>query len=222
MLRLNHPRFNTICVGRQERSKRQQSAAAHIRQALLLHLTAKTGVEHPLRNLQRSQPVQLVSHATENYTPASSRFGSNAYWLSIPWMPAITHFSNAGFMGVLYPSCTTPSVHTLRWATDRQRRQHGRPRLPSGMEKWKAKNASHFPTPPTTATGRYLTLPLRYTNNLDGTNYRAGHVEEFKTSACAAEYLHEHPLRPISRLRATGDSPRPNLGHPRHNLWIAL
>jgi len=177
MLRLNHPRFNTICVGRQERSKRQQSAAAHIRQALLLHLTAKTGVEHPLRNLQRSQPVQLVSHATENYTPASSRFGSNAYWLSIPWMPAITHFSNAGFMGVLYPSCTTPSVHTLRWATDRQRRQHGRPRLPSGMEKWKAKNASHFPTPPTTATGRYLTLPLRYTNNLDGTNYRAGHSQ---------------------------------------------
>jgi hypothetical protein len=45
------------------------------------------------------------------------------------------------------------------------------------MEKWKAKNASHFPTPPTTATGRYLTLPLRYTNNLDGTNYRAGHSQ---------------------------------------------
>ena len=107
MLRLNHPRFNTICVGRQERSKRQQSAAAHIRQALLLHLTAKTGVEHPLRNLQRSRPVQFVSHATENYTSASSRFGSNAYRLSIPWMPAIKHFSNAGFMGVLYPSCTT-------------------------------------------------------------------------------------------------------------------
>ena len=114
MLRLNHPRFNTICVGRQERSKRQQSAAAHIRQALLLHLTAKTGVEHPLRNLQRSQPVQLVSHATENYTPASSRFASNAYWLPIPWMPAIMHFSNAGFMGVLYPSCTTASGHTAR------------------------------------------------------------------------------------------------------------
>ena len=121
MLRLNHPRFNTICVGRQERSKRQQSAAAHIRQALLLHLTAKTGVEHPLRNLQRSQPVQLVSHATENYTPASSRFGSNAYWLSIPWMPAITHFSNAGFMGVLYPSCTTASGPTARSATARLR-----------------------------------------------------------------------------------------------------
>jgi hypothetical protein len=43
-----------------------------------------------------------------------------------------------------------------------------------GMEKWKPKNASHFPTPPATATGRYLPLPLRYTNNLAGTNYRAG------------------------------------------------
>ena len=33
------------------------------------------------------------------------------------------------------------------------------------MEKWKAKNASHFPTPPTTATGHIYYLP-RYTNNL--------------------------------------------------------
>jgi hypothetical protein len=92
-------------------------------------------------------------------------------------MPAITHFSNAGFMGVLYPSCTTPNAPILRWATDRQRRQHGRPKLPRGMEKWKAKNASHFPTPPTTATGRDLTLPPRYTNTHAGTKYRAGQVQ---------------------------------------------
>ena len=45
---------------------------------------------------------------------------------------------------------------------------------PRGMEKWKANNGSHFPTPPTTATGRYLPLPLRYINSLTGTNYRAG------------------------------------------------
>ena len=41
------------------------------------------------------------------------------------------------------------------------------------MEKWKAKNASHFPTP-TTATG-HIYHPLRYTNNLAGTKDRAGH-----------------------------------------------
>jgi hypothetical protein len=41
------------------------------------------------------------------------------------------------------------------------------------MEKWKAKNASHFPTPPTTATG-HIYHPLRYTNNLAGTKDRAG------------------------------------------------
>ena len=69
---------------------------------------------------------------------------------------------------------TTPRVHILRRATDRQRRPHGRPKLPSGMETWKAKNASHVPTPPATATRRHLPLPLRYTNNLTGTKYRAG------------------------------------------------
>lgn len=152
MLRLNHPRFNTICVGRQERSKRQQSAAAHIRQALLLHLTAKTGVEHPLRNLQRSQPVQLVSHATENYTPASSRFASNAYWLPIPWMPAIMHFSNAGFMGVLYPSCTTASGLTARSHTEHLLSSAE----PWAMEMWKANNACRCSTLP---PGRMIRSP---------------------------------------------------------------
>jgi hypothetical protein len=41
------------------------------------------------------------------------------------------------------------------------------------LEKWKAKNASHFPTPPTTATGR-VSIPLRYTNYPTGTKDRAG------------------------------------------------
>jgi hypothetical protein len=31
------------------------------------------------------------------------------------------------------------------------------------MEKWKAKNASHFSTPPTTATS-HINYPSRYTN----------------------------------------------------------
>jgi hypothetical protein len=41
------------------------------------------------------------------------------------------------------------------------------------MGKWKAKNASHFPTPPTKATG-HIYHRLRYTNNLAGTKDRAG------------------------------------------------
>ena len=49
-------------------------------------------------------------------------------------------------------STTTPSVHTLRWATDRPLHKRGNTRSKQGMEKWKANNASHFPTPPTTAT----------------------------------------------------------------------
>ena len=50
-------------------------------------------------------------------------------------------------------STSTPSAHIPRRATSRQRRQHGRPKLPSGVEKWKEKNSSHFPTPPTTGAG---------------------------------------------------------------------
>src|SRR5260370_26042846 len=42
------------------------------------------------------------------------------------------------------------------------------------MEKWKAKYASHFPTP-STAT-RYLQKSMRYTNNPTGTKDRALHL----------------------------------------------
>ena len=55
------------------------------------------------------------------------------------------------------------------------------------MEKWKAKNASHFPTPPTTATGNYLPFPLRYTNNLTGTNYRAGQARMYTVRTVVLE-----------------------------------
>jgi hypothetical protein len=48
------------------------------------------------------------------------------------------------------------------------------PKLLRGMEKWKAKNASHFSTPPSTATS-HITYPPRYTNNRTGTKLRAGH-----------------------------------------------
>ena len=120
MLRLN-TLDSTRSASDNRALQRQQGPAAHIRQALLLHLAAKTGVEHPLRYLQRRQTVHIVLHATENPTPASSRFASNEYWLPIPWMPAIPHFSNASFMGVLYPSCTTANARTARSATERRR-----------------------------------------------------------------------------------------------------
>jgi len=41
------------------------------------------------------------------------------------------------------------------------------------MEKWKAKYASHFPTPSTAE--RYRLNSLRYTNNPTGTKDRAVH-----------------------------------------------
>jgi len=70
-------------------------------------------------------------------------------------------------------STTTPNAHTLRWDIDLQHQRHGKSRLHWSMEKWKANNASHFSTPPTAAAS-YLTHLPRYTNNLAGTNYRAG------------------------------------------------
>jgi len=54
-------------------------------------------------------------------------------------------------------------------------KHHGYPKLPRGMEKWKAKTASHFSTPPTTATS-HIIYPPRYTNNRTGTKHRAGHM----------------------------------------------
>jgi transposase InsO family protein len=74
-------------------------------------------------------------------------------------------------------STTTPSGHTLRWATDRRHRRRGLQK-PRGMEKWKPLRASHFSTPPTAAL--FLTRKLRYTNNRPGTKYRAVHYQ-FKT-----------------------------------------
>jgi hypothetical protein len=41
----------------------------------------------------------------------------------------------------------------------------GRPKLPSSVENWKAKNASRFPTPPTTATGN-ISLPAGAFENM--------------------------------------------------------
>src|SRR3954467_13555046 len=98
------------------------------------------GVEHPLRDLQRCRPVEFVSHATKNNGSAATHCISNRNRLPIPGMPAVTHFSGVGFMGALYPSCTTPSALIPHWVIGRPPRQRGRPKLPSGMEKWKAKN----------------------------------------------------------------------------------
>jgi hypothetical protein len=72
-------------------------------------------------------------------------------------------------------SITTPNGRICRWAINHQHQRHSRPKVRGGMEKWKAKNASHFSTPTTTTpAGRYLTLPLRNTNTLAGTKCRAG------------------------------------------------
>jgi hypothetical protein len=42
-----------------------------------------------------------------------------------------------------------------------------RPQPTRGMEKWKAKTASHFSTPPTATATELQSKPLRYTNNLN-------------------------------------------------------
>ena len=56
-------------------------------------------------------------------------------------------------------STRTLRVRTHPWGTGRRRRQHRRTKRKRGMEKWKAQNASHFPTPPTaTAAGSYPPL----------------------------------------------------------------
>ena len=85
-------------------------------EAILLHLLAEAGIEHPLGNLQRWRSVPFASHAAQNSTAATSRFALHQYALPMPWVPAVLDFSKNSFMGVLYPGRTTRSDHTLRWA----------------------------------------------------------------------------------------------------------
>jgi hypothetical protein len=75
------------------------------------------------------------------------------------------------------------------------------------MEKWKAKNASHFPHPRLRRASVISELngeiaPLRYTNNLTGTKDRAGHTfREFYSRAEQSSSLLP-PLRSIfARLK---------------------
>ncbi len=53
--------------------------------------------------------------------------------------------------GGLKVSTTTRNAHTHRWDIDLQHQWHGKAKIPWGMEKWKASNASHFSTPLTAA-----------------------------------------------------------------------
>ena len=55
--------------------------------------------------------------------------------------------------------------------TDRLHPKRGKQKSTGGVEKWKANDAFHFPTPPTAA--RYLPRSLRYTNYPSGTKHRA-------------------------------------------------
>jgi hypothetical protein len=113
MLRLYHGRFHRISRCRHQALQPQQGRAVHIGQTLLPHLAADNRIKHPLWNLQCGRPVQFVSHATQNRTATASRFDLDAHLLPIPWVPAVLHFSNAGFMGVLYPTCTTSTALML-------------------------------------------------------------------------------------------------------------
>ena len=117
MLRLYHGRFYRLSGCRHQALQRHQGRRAHIGRTRLPHLAADNRIKHPLRNLRCGRPVQFVSHATQNRTATASCFDLNAHLLPRPWVPAVLHFSNAGFMGVLYPTCITASGPIARWPT---------------------------------------------------------------------------------------------------------
>jgi hypothetical protein len=75
--------------------------------------------------------------AVSTYMQAGGQYGLHLLWLLVVLLPKRS-----------------------RWyAIDHPHRKRGRPKSKRGMEKWKAKDASHFPTPPTAA--RYLQNSLR-------------------------------------------------------------
>ena len=88
-----------------------------MRLTVLFHPAANTGVEHPLRNLQSGRSVHFAFHATHYHTASASRFDSNVNLLSVPQVPAVTHFAITGFMGVLYPTCITKIGLIWAWTS---------------------------------------------------------------------------------------------------------
>jgi hypothetical protein len=93
-----------------------------MRKLLLLHPAAMARIEHPLRNLQCRRRVQLISHAAKNNYAAPSCLVVNIRPFPMPRMPRIPHFPDVGFMGVLYPSCTTANARIPAWGRKRQTR----------------------------------------------------------------------------------------------------
>ena len=153
MLLLNQAQLNMVRTQSQKRLQRNQSAEVRPRLRAWLHPAAQTGVKHPLRYLQRGQVLLFFSHATKDLCSAPPCFTADIYPLPIPWMPPILHLSDEGFMGVLYPSCTIASDRIARLNTELLVSSASQ----WAMEMWKAKNASHIPTAPTTTTAvRYI------------------------------------------------------------------
>ena len=112
MLRLNEVRFNGICCRRQEHPQRQQGGGVHVRLTVLFQPAAKTGVKHPLWNLQCGRSVHFALHATQHHTAPASRFDLNVNLLPVPGVPAVMHFAITGFMGVLYPTCSNGRIRS--------------------------------------------------------------------------------------------------------------
>jgi len=83
-------------------------------QAVLFHPTTKTGVEHPVRHLQSRRRVDFALHAAQFHTTYASSFYLNMHLLAVPKVPTVMHFAITGFMGVLYPTCTTATGRILR------------------------------------------------------------------------------------------------------------
>lgn len=125
------------------------------------HLAAYAGVEHPLRNLQRRRTAHFVPHTPQHQTAAATP-SAQRNLLSIPEMPAVVHFSKAGFMGVVYLSCTTLFDRPPRWAIGHPRRKPGRTQNSRGIEKWKIKQRFQLPQPPD--DGGYLNSTIAALN----------------------------------------------------------
>jgi len=87
--------------------------------------TAHSGIKHPGRYLERSQHAGPADPADEHQRPVPHALSADFQLSSVEGVPPIQNPASAGFMGVEYLACTTPSGRTALWDIGHPRRRVG-------------------------------------------------------------------------------------------------
>ncbi len=146
----------------------------------MYHPTADRPIEHPLGCLQTACALLTrLAAAQQAYTTPVHDF-MNEHHAARPWMPGIKNFPFLGPVGVMLPSCTMRSGHTLLWVKTRL---------------WVGRCSGLEPLLPSRFCPGYTTITSGY-------NFRKGQVQA--EEAERSQQQNPHIAAPKNRRRAGG------------------